>query len=156
MERAPVTGGTIGCCSPSWEKGRFGTGNVMSHCSRYVVVGNTRSAYGEVSSIRVANWTTWGIRDSHSCHDFRSVGRYSGSTWAIINMFRSGSFPAERRWGSSSEAQWAGRSVSGAKGDLMEKAPVRVFKDGTGVRPQGSGTGSRHNPFAEKLPERAS
>src|SRR5659263_198972 len=155
MGRAPFNGGTIGCCSPSWEKGRFGTGNVMSHCSRYMVVGNTRSAYGEVSSIRVANWTTWGIRDSHSCHGFLSVGRYSGSTWAIINMFRSGSFPAERRWGSSSAAQWAGRSDSGARDGLREKAPDRMFTEETGVGPQGSETVSRHNPFAEKLPERA-
>ena len=39
---------------------------------------------------------------------------------------------------------------------LREKAPVRVFTEGIGDGPQGSGTGSRHNPFAEKLPERAS
>src|SRR4030066_1217181 len=70
-------------------------------------------------------------------------------------MSRSGNLPAERRWGSSSDAQWAGRSVPGARGGFMEKTPVRVVMEETGDRPQGSGTGSRHNLFAEKLPERA-
>src|SRR5512135_1200829 len=113
------------------------------------------SAYGEVSLISVANWTTWGVRDSHSFHAFWSVDRYSGSTCAIINMSRSGSLPAERRWGSSSEAQWAGRSVSGTKDGLREKAPDRVFREGIWDGAHGSGTGCRHNPFAEKLCERA-
>src|SRR3972149_5105411 len=56
-------------------------------------------------------------------------------------MFRSGSLPAERRWGRSSEAQWAGRSDSGGH-------------CGVGGEARGGGTGSRHTPFAEKLPER--